>query len=245
MVADTFDWDIFTAPAGTERKSSFPKTVIYQEDDKVCTCKYGHLLSFNRDYIGALVVNRYNELASKENQPSQIAHDHVYRALFAMKQHCSSTDDYFYLFASLNLLNAAIKTPEWKHKLSYRAIKGRVSDFFREYATNPSYFQGIRAHYNSIEKVAYVKIYGVVFSFHYIPIDRTIELFISSNRNTPILWDGVKLQKISDWIYEKASSLSNLSQSDINTYNRWKERRIANEESSQQRAQTSQRTYAA
>ena len=106
-------------------------------------------------------------------------------------------------------------------------------------------FQGIRAYYNVEDKVAYVKIYGVIFSFHYIPVDRTIEQFASSNRNVPMTWNGVRLQKIADWLYEKAASLSELSASEERRYERWKEGRIARETCNLQGFQASQRIYAA
>ena len=245
MVADTFDWGIFAAPEGTERKRTIQASVTFQEEDPDIRCMSESLSSLNRDYLGEMVANHFNEKESQGIPAGRILPDHVYRALFAMKQQCSSTDDYFYLFASLNLLNAAIKTPEWKRKLSYNAIKGRVSDFFRMYATNSRMFQGIRAYYNVEDKVAYVKIYGVIFSFHYIPVDRTIEQFASSNRNVPMTWNGVRLQKIADWLYEKAASLSELSASEERRYERWKEGRIARETCNLQGFQASQRIYAA
>ena len=80
MTADTFDWGLFAAPTGTEQKSSIQNSEINQEEDKVVTYKYGHLLSFNRDYLAPMVVNHYNEQVSQKSQSSQIAHDHVYRA---------------------------------------------------------------------------------------------------------------------------------------------------------------------
>ena len=116
------------------------------------------------------------------------------------------------MLSCINLLNAAIKTPEWKERLSYSDIKLRVADLFAQCISAPENFIDVQCYYDEIGRCAYMKVYGIIFSFHNMRVDDTIKAFCSSSRNKKISWNGIRLQKIASKVMEIADSESSLSQ---------------------------------
>ena len=122
----------------------------------------------------------------------------------------------FYLLSAINLLNAAIKVKKYKSQLHYEFIKTKVSNIADNILNNPSYFDRTSVFYDSLQKCIYFNVYNVVFSFHYILETKLIKTMAS--KNEPIIWDGVKLQRIAQSVfiyakevYEKFNNKVNLS----------------------------------
>lgn len=102
---------------------------------------------------------------------------------------------------SLNLLNAAIKTPQYKHMLSYRIIKTnaiRVIEAIEAVKDN-----SVSCYYNKVERCLYFQIGNIIFSFHEVPMSLGI---LKASFNKPIKWGGVRLQKIASPIFDTVIS---------------------------------------
>lgn len=98
------------------------------------------------------------------------------------------------VLASLNLLNAAIKDPRWKDRLTYTFIKGNAAKLFDIVHEKPECMT--KCSYDTQENVLFFEVNDIVFSFHYVPMTEKLSAFIGSNENTPIEWGGIRLQKI-------------------------------------------------
>ena len=72
------------------------------------------------------------------------------------------------LAAALNLLNAVIKTKEGRKQVSYGYIKGMVSCTFFWLLKHP--VEGVDIYWDNEQQVAYVRVGGLQFSYHYVPL---------------------------------------------------------------------------
>ena len=111
----------------------------------------------------------------------------------------SNTNQLFLVLAAINLLNAAIKKNEFKKDLTYSFIKSKAATLL-ELLIEMDPLQNVSYFYNREEKCMYVKVYGVIFSFHYITESETI----LNNIQDEIEWEGIRLQKIAIEVYELA-----------------------------------------
>jgi len=100
----------------------------------------------------------------------------------------------------LNLLNAAIKTPNWKKLLTYSFIKGHATRLWTHCIYHPT--KGLDFYYNAGENVLYFKIYGVVFSYHNVTRNSKAQLFSEAAEQSPIVWPGVRLQRFPVELWE-------------------------------------------
>lgn len=118
-----------------------------------------------------------------------------------------SKKDVFMALCCLNLLNAAIKKKEYKKSLSYGSIKPRVSKLltFCISHINEDYVDEL--YYAPQEHCVYIRCYGIQFSFHNIIETNEIKDFISSTKNVPVNWDGIRLQPIADKLFMLAKKL--------------------------------------
>lgn len=127
----------------------------------------------------------------------EIESDSVSKALLIVQNMSISTKtDVFVYLCALNLLNAAIKTPEFKHTLSYSTIKPNASRLIREIDNLKD--RSITYYYSKEEACLYIKIENVIFSFHQVP--QTSEILKASFSN-PIQWSGIRLQKIAQPLF--------------------------------------------
>ena len=55
---------------------------------------------------------------------------------------------------------------------------------------------------------ACISLYGLQFTFHQIPLDKTLSSFIHSKRNKVEQWEGYKLQKVANDLYELSKEIS-------------------------------------
>ena len=106
---------------------------------------------------------------------------------------CYSLDDYFTAFCALNLLNAAIKKPEWKKLLRYGFIKGYATRLWNHCIYHP--VKGLEYYFAPEEDVLYFRLYGVVFSYHNVSKNTRALSAIDPATVTPIEWPGIRLQK--------------------------------------------------
>lgn len=111
----------------------------------------------------------------------------------------SNTNQLFLVLAAINLLNAAIKKNEFKKDLTYSFIKSKAT-MLLELLIEMDPLQNVSYFYDREEKCMYVKVYGVIFSFHHITESETI----LNNIQDKIEWEGVRLQKIAIEVYELA-----------------------------------------
>ena len=128
----------------------------------------------------------------------------ITEALAEATRSCDNAGEYFRVLSALNLLNSAIKDKRWKRDLSYGFIKGRAADLFDKWIKSP--VDGVKAYYNKEEGAVFFSVAGVVFSYHRIRLSDRIRDFIQSPGNVPILWNGVRLQKIPVEIFDLAKT---------------------------------------
>lgn len=127
----------------------------------------------------------------------------------------SNSTDAFFLLASLNLLNSAIKTAEYKKKIHYRGIKvnvSRVIEFLLE-GSEPSLVEEICINPKE-GYCAYIKAHSFQFAFHNIRVSQIMKDFVKSEQNEIKPWEGVRLQLIANDLFRYA--LDTRGVSDLN-----------------------------
>ena len=111
-------------------------------------------------------------------------------------------EDVMSLVASLNLLNAAVKTPIGQGVTTYRYIKGHVGLLFVWLLYHP--IEGADIYYHREEHVTYFKVPGYQFSFHQVPF---MSFFYSKfSQLQPQKWDGLQLQPIAIEVFQSISN---------------------------------------
>ena len=113
-----------------------------------------------------------------------------------IQREVESKNDVFIKLCSLNLLNATIKDKEYKKELSYGYIKPGVSRFVDFVVTHFDDGYVDELYYDVQGKCMYIRCYGIQFSFHNIIVTNDIRTFANSELNSPIKWDGIRLQPI-------------------------------------------------
>jgi len=128
----------------------------------------------------------------------------ITEALAVATADCKTKKEYFRTLSALNLLNSAIKDSRWKNSLSYGFIKGQAGKLFDNLIANP--ISGVNVYYNSREDAVFFKIDGVIFSFHRIKLTDRMLSFVRSQNNVPIVWEGIRLQKIPVELFDISSA---------------------------------------
>ena len=148
--------------------------------------------------ISERIISIYNQL--KDNESQQIDEHVVDDAVSAMNS-IPITDTYslFYVLAALNLLNAAIKNARHKSQLFYGFIKTKVSKIAEQCLKNQNVFNNISIYYDAHHKCIYFDVFELIFSFHQIQETKLI-LSIAAN-NEPIIWTGIRLQRIAQNLF--------------------------------------------
>lgn len=116
------------------------------------------------------------------------------------------TNHLFLVLSAINLLNAAIKKKEYKKKLGYSLIKTKAS-LLLELLIKGDSMNCVTYYYNAEEKCMYVKVYGVIFSFHNISES---DIILNTAPQNIIEWTGIKLQAIPIEVFELAKKLNNI-----------------------------------
>ena len=131
----------------------------------------------------------------------------IEKAKICISKSPQNQNDVFSILCSLNLLNAAIKTDEYKEVLSYGIIKPSVSKLVESCVTDRDDKLTEDLYYSQQQKCMYIRSLGFQFSFHNITITNSIKGFIESILNTPIKWDGIRLQPIAKVLFILAEDL--------------------------------------
>lgn len=139
---------------------------------------------------------------------TEISETNVLKAQQIIQNNAYSTVEFFKILASINLLNAAIKKPEFKKQISYNEIKGNVSRVLHYLISLKINKYDLDFSINPVEKCAYIEIFNLQFSFHNININEKINAFIESERNNIKPWKEIRLQKIAGEIFNLALTLS-------------------------------------
>ena len=149
--------------------------------------------------ISNYVVEQYRKLANEESLP--ISEDSVKDAIryiddFDLKD----SKSLFTIVAALNLLNAAVKKDDLKSSLYYAYIKTNVSKVADFYLSYKDRFEGTTVYYELPRKCFYFSIFEVVFSFH--QIKETNQIINVAANSEPIIWPGIRLQRIAQLVFE-------------------------------------------
>lgn len=148
--------------------------------------------------ISNYVVEQYDKLVGEESLP--ISEDSVKNAIryiddFDLKD----SKSLFTIVAALNLLNAAIKKDDLKFSIYYGYIKTNVSKVADYYLTHRNLFEEASVYYEKQRNCFYFNIFDVVFSFHQIKETENIK---DAANLEPIIWPGIRLQRIAQTVFE-------------------------------------------
>ncbi|MCC8170192.1 MAG: hypothetical protein LIP00_00075 [Parabacteroides sp.] len=129
-------------------------------------------------------------------------------AITNTKKTIRTKNDAFLVLSSLNLLNAAVKKEEYKKEIGYGIIKPSVAKFIQFCIQHKELDLVDEISYESKGQCAYIRCWGVQFSFHNIGEQHLDKGFIESFRDRKIVWDGIRLQPIAKELYQFAKSCS-------------------------------------
>ena len=153
--------------------------------------------------ISSKIENIYNALS--EDSVLEISDDNVKAAMKVLRNYrIYNTKGLFYYLTAVNLLNAAIKRKEYKNKLRYSFIKGKVAVIV-EYVIRRYTLYNVNYYYSESESCIYRKVYDVVFSFHNIPTE--ILEYEDVGKQKKIEWSGIRFQRIAQPLFLLASEL--------------------------------------
>lgn len=154
--------------------------------------------------VAEQISHLYNSLPTGEAQP--ISAEAVQDAIRCIETFdLSDSNSLFIIVAALNLLNAAIKKDNLKSALYYSYIKTNVSKVADFYLSNKNQFDGSTVYYEKERKCILFNIWGVVFSFH--QVKETTKILNLAANFDPIIWPGIRLQRIAQFVYEYGKQL--------------------------------------
>lgn len=110
-----------------------------------------------------------------------------------------NTEEVFKLLTALNLLNAAVKQPWGKKMVSYHFIKGYASMLLQ--MVFEEQIPGVDAYWDSVERIAYFRVYGIQLGFHYIPFTPALTALLPVANRKVQQWDGFRLQLVAVEIF--------------------------------------------
>ena len=113
-------------------------------------------------------------------------------------------DDTYCLVVALNLLNAIVKQPGGRRLTSYSYIKGMAACLFLWLMYHPQ--RAVRVFWDKADDVAYFRICGRQFSFHYVPLLHCYAAEMVQLGLQAQLWDGVRLQEVATGLFDAACS---------------------------------------
>ena len=120
--------------------------------------------------------------------------------------------DVFLKLASFNLLNAAVKKPEFVSLIKYGEFKPLVPQFL-EYVISNQELRNCIEYFsiNTSEGCIYIKCNNLQFSFHGITGTPFLLKLSFSSDNKIVEWEGVRLQKIASQIFLIACLKKNIA----------------------------------
>ena len=152
-----------------------------------------------KDYI----LNIYNGL--QENEVLPISNDSIKDAIrhievFSLKD----SKNLFVIVAALNLLSADAKK-NVKTNLYYSYIKSNVSKVADYVISNKNIFPDASVYYDKNQRCFYFNVFEVIFSFHQV---KETEKILEAANYDPIIWPGIRLQRIAQTIFDYAVTMS-------------------------------------
>lgn len=149
--------------------------------------------------INNYITELYGQLAEGESMP--ISEDAVNDSIRCINNfQLNDSKSLFTIVAALNLLNAAIKKEGHKISLNYGYIKTNVSKVADFYLSNKERFKDSSVYYELSNNCFLFNIFGVIFSFH--QIKGTSRIINEAASSEPIIWSGIRLQRIAQPIFE-------------------------------------------
>lgn len=146
-------------------------------------------------------------LASDPGHRSRITLRDVRAAIWHAGANIHHDGDLFLFLCAVNLLNAAVKTDEFKEHIDQQFIKGHVTRVLRYLVTRNGRGFDAEFYINPDERCAYVESGGFQFSFHHAGNPAAFREFLESGRNRPRPWSGIRLQKVAGELFRYALSL--------------------------------------
>ncbi|MBD5289940.1 MAG: hypothetical protein HDS26_04560 [Bacteroides sp.] len=145
---------------------------------------------FPTDYIKQLILDWNSQVCNGDRYG--VNRSSITKAISIAQQECGRTQAEIIAFlCALNLLNAAIKIPAYKHCTNYGFIKGQATktiDMIDQLEESSfSYY------YNEEERCLYFDINSIIFSFHEVPSTPSVQ---RAAIQPEIRWSGIRLQKI-------------------------------------------------
>ncbi|MDP5200217.1 MULTISPECIES: hypothetical protein [Flavobacterium] len=108
----------------------------------------------------------------------------------------SSTKALFVILCAMNLINAAIKTKEFRGEIYYGMLKKHVSKLLVYVTDNHNIKFDAQIYIDKVQNCVYIEVYDLQFSFHNITIYDELNCYINSPKNTKTVWKEIQLQKI-------------------------------------------------
>jgi len=156
--------------------------------------------------INNYITELYGQLAEGESMP--ISEDAINDSIRCIDNfQLNDSKSLFTIVAALNLLNAAIKKEGQKISLDYGYIKTNVSKVADFYLSNKESFKDSSAYYELSNNCFLFNIFGVIFSFH--QIKETSRILNEAANSEPIIWPGIRLQRIAQPIFEYGKRICN------------------------------------
>ena len=117
----------------------------------------------------------------------------------------TTTADAARIAAALNLLNAIVKLEEGRQFTSYNYIKGMVACLFVWLLYHP--LDGVELDWDKQQDITYVRVAGIQYSFHYVPLVGHYIGLCGRKVLTPQQWDGMQRQAIAAELFRQAMGM--------------------------------------
>lgn len=148
------------------------------------------------------------ELTKLDEFKTTITYEQIIQAKDIIKKTPKSSQHLFLILCSMNLINAAIKTKEFKDDIHYGMLKPKVSKLLISLLDIKKTQLDVEFYIDELKQCAYIEIYDLQFGFHNITIYEELKDFINSPLNKTKTWKAVPLQKIAGELFDYAIKTS-------------------------------------
>lgn len=166
--------------------------------------------------ISEHILEIYNQAAENEKQPiDDVVVDDAITIINEMNM--TNVDSLFVALAALNLLKAAIKNEEYKSELSYGFINAKLSSLADIVLGNRDRYSETNVYYDQSQKCIYFEVFDVIFSYH--QVKETNLIINVAAKNEPIIWTGIRLQRIAQKVFLYAKETYRTTSSELKENN--------------------------
>lgn len=138
----------------------------------------------------------------------------------------TSANKMFVVLSAANLLSACIKMGYIRKEYGYSLFKPTISKLISHCIVNPNMKLLEELYYDSVNRCAYLRCFGLQFSFHGITETKDIIEFASSDKNKAVGFDAIYKQPKALGLYRLSKECldRNITASDyiMNQYNKLK-----------------------